>query len=683
MRRREQERVDYRPLNILTGRRIPRPTMADNGDEITPRERLIDDLSIEVEIMKDEISDYIKEISYFVTPAGDVLLQLEKHRTTFRSKHYKLRHYLGATYDKKYATDYETLINEISAAIKTAKDEMKTVKDEATLLAATQLQTTKDLEEKAMLFQVESTDRCLKELQISWEKNVQLATDDQLLRWKENQESYLKSFINATEKYQESLKFNPTGQTLVKAKELLGKRYTLVVNLKSKFNEDLTSEIGRRELNKRDLIKEAKLNINLSKFSGYDSDLDIYTFQSEFEKLNLRTTTKRVLPDLLINNYLSEPALSLVKHLDNIDEIWVRLKEVYGDTKFLLTKKISSLSDIQSFKGSRDPGKIIAGISQLINLMRDLMTLASKHGIENYLYYGDALDTVYKLMGDSRVTKWLDQSVEIKQTGKVLWKNVIDFLERELKIQQQKLRLQGKEEPPVPPKNPKRKGLSYHSERFDNEVCILCGSVVGENDHVATTGPGGVKVIHYFTCRKFVEKTPAQRLQMLRKRGLCFQCLLPGAKWNVGKHEEGKCQQDFVCPHGSHSKYPKKKHILICEEHKDFDENQELLEKYKTRFISRNSSLPSFSRNIKLSFYSEISSAEVEVNRVQTDFEDQGGDIPDRGIYMFQSIKVNGEVFNIFFDSGCSDFIVRKSAVDRLGSHVTLISNIPVSITGV
>uniref|UniRef100_A0A7M5UL97 Uncharacterized protein n=1 Tax=Clytia hemisphaerica TaxID=252671 RepID=A0A7M5UL97_9CNID len=50
---------------------------------------------------------------------------------------------------------------------------------------------------------------------------------------------------------------------------------------------------------------------------------------------------------------------------------------------------------------------------------------------------------------------------------------------------------------------------------------------------------------------------------------------------------------------------------------------------------------------------------------------------------MFQSIKVNGEVFNIFFDSGCSDFIVRKSAVERLGPHVTLISNIPVSITGV
>ncbi|XP_066926194.1 uncharacterized protein [Clytia hemisphaerica] len=688
MRRREQDRVDYRPLNILTGSRIPRripksTTMADDGDA-TPRELIIEELSIEVAILKDDISDFIDEIQYELQPASDVLSQLEKHRTTFRAKHYKLRHYLGVSYNDNHAMDYQTLVDKITDAIKAAKDEMKIAKDESSKLQAIQQKTTNDLEEEAMLFQVESTDHCLKELQMSWEKNVQLATDEQLLRWKENQENYLKSFKHATQKYQESLKFNPSGQMLVKAKQQLGKRYTLVVTLKSKFNEDLTSEIDQRELNKRDLIKETKLNIKLSHFSGYNSDLDIYTFQSEFEKLHLRTTTKRLLPDLLINNHLSEPALSLVKHLDNIDEIWVRLKEVYGDTKFLLTKKISSLSDIQSFKGSRDPGKVLAGLSQLINLMRDLMILASRHRIEKYLYYGDALDTVYKLMGDYRVTKWLEQSIGINQSGKVLWENVIDFLEKELKIQQQKLRLSGREDPQSAPPKRKGPGLSgYHSDKFDNEICILCGSAAGEDDHVATTGPGGVKVIQYFSCRKFVEKTPAQRLQMLRKKGLCFQCLSPGAKWNVGRHEEGKCQQDFVCPHGSHSKYPKKKHILICEEHKHFDENQDLLDKYKSRFITRNSSLPSFSRDIKLSFYSEISSGEIEVNNVQTDFEDQGGDIPDRGIYMFQSIKVNGEVFNIFFDSGCSDFIVRKSAVERLGSHVTLISNIPVSITGV
>ena len=55
--------------------------------------------------------------------------------------------------------------------------------------------------------------------------------------------------------------------------------------------KDLIQEFNTTELNKRDLIKESKLNIKLSKFSGFDSELDVYTFQTEFEKLYLRTTT--------------------------------------------------------------------------------------------------------------------------------------------------------------------------------------------------------------------------------------------------------------------------------------------------------------------------------------------------------------------------------------------------------
>ena len=46
----------------------------------------------------------------------------------------------------------------------------------------------------------------------------------------------------------------------------------------------------------------------------------------EFEKLYSKATPKKMLPDLLKNNYLADPALSLVKILDEIDEIWTRLK---------------------------------------------------------------------------------------------------------------------------------------------------------------------------------------------------------------------------------------------------------------------------------------------------------------------------------------------------------------------
>ena len=49
-------------------------------------------------------------------------------------------------------------------------------------------------------------------------------------------------------------------------------------------------------------------------------------------------------------------------------------------------------------------------------------------------------------------------------------------------------------------------------------ICHFCG----EDDHIATTGPGYSKVIQYFACKKFVEMTPSQRCAELFRKGLCI-----------------------------------------------------------------------------------------------------------------------------------------------------------------
>ena len=43
------------------------------------------------------------------------------------------------------------------------------------------------------------------------------------------------------------------------------------------------------------------------------------------------------------------------------------------------------------------------------------------------------------------------------------------------------------------------------------------------------------KFIQYFACKKFVEMTPKERFQELRRKGYCFQCLSPGASQSTGK----------------------------------------------------------------------------------------------------------------------------------------------------
>ena len=41
-------------------------------------------------------------------------------------------------------------------------------------------------------------------------------------------------------------------------------------------------------------------------------------------------------------------------------------------------------------------------------------------------------------------------------------------------------------------------------------------------------------------------------------------------------------------------------------------------------------------------------------------------DVYDNAIFMLQTIEVGGQLFNLFFNSGCGDMVVRKSAADCL-----------------
>ena len=112
-------------------------------------------------------------------------------------------------------------------------------------------------------------------------------------------------------------------------------------------------------------------------------------------------------------------------------------------------------------------------------------------------------------------------------------------------------------------------------------------------------------VIQYFLCKKFVEMNPSERFRNLRNKGFCYMCLYPGAHQNSGKHSTGSCQRDYICKHPSHDRYDRRQHVLVFHEHRDTEDNKQLLETYKSKFIIQNPNVPSFSKDIKLSFISQ------------------------------------------------------------------------------
>ena len=139
---------------------------------------------------------------------------------------------------------------------------------------------------------------------------------------------------------------------------------------------------------------------------------------------------------MLKNNCLDEPALSLVKSLEDINDIWIRLKRAFGDPKMILHKKLEDVKKAGPLWKLKSPDPLQHGLSKLITLLQDLISLSITHGIQNRLYFSDGLEIIYSLMGDTRVTRWLSSICEEHLDEPEVWKRLIQFLDKGLRVQQ-------------------------------------------------------------------------------------------------------------------------------------------------------------------------------------------------------------------------------------------------------
>ena len=200
--------------------------------------------------------------------------------------------------------------------------------------------------------------------------------------------------------------------------------------------------------------------------------------------------------------------------------------------------------------------------------MDDLLKLSKRFKIEQKLYHGEAFDLIQSMMGEPRPTKWLTSISDDDPEDEVKWNRLAQFFEKELKIQEEKSLLKSRTENSDTPKdkeNFNKKGdvrdsqstnrKSHYTQVTDQE-CKFCGETSG---HVATNGPNKRKIVQYFACKKFCELSCSGRLKELTSKGLCHQCLFPGAKKSDTKHATGKCQSDWICKNSTHDKFPCKK----------------------------------------------------------------------------------------------------------------------------
>ena len=89
-----------------------------------------------------------------------------------------------------------------------------------------------------------------------------------------------------------------------------------------------------------------------------------------------------------------------------------------------------------------------------------------------------------------------------------------------------------------------------------------------------------------------------------------------------------------------------------------------MLEEYKFKHIIKSDNrYKDLSKNIAISFHAGVEFNNSYGAQKVTSGSDEGMDLT---IYMLQTIQIQGQKFNLFFDSGCGDLVCKKDAVSCL-----------------
>ena len=408
------------------------------------------------EALHDDLLDFVDEESvHDLLTVEDINLyvaKLESMRSKYRSIHKEIRRLLDDDEEyEKLKDPFEEMLGKVKgelAEAKRIKNEIRAkeldYESQDRYRKTVKEQEEKDKRENSITFLFIEVDRLLSGIinevdlnNLSSDRNV--LSDDDLLEMKKQLPGIQKRIDNFSAKYSELLKLVPDQVGSRKLRlDNLANDFTLMLKNHAKYQTHLLKEVTTRQIDKERKFQTSSLKINIPKFKGYDSAHDFYTFRSKFEQLHLQDIPDRALPEFLKNNYLDGPALESVKRLDIMDEIWDNLKKAFGDPRVMMMKKLGELDTLGHLDKVREAEKIKEGLNKVVNIMQDLMKLAADHHIEEKLYYGESIYSIYRILGDVRVTKFIEKNCEVVLQGAQLWKELEKFLEKEIKVQLKK-----------------------------------------------------------------------------------------------------------------------------------------------------------------------------------------------------------------------------------------------------
>lgn len=221
-----------------------------------------------------------------------------------------------------------------------------------------------------------------------------------------------------------------------------------------------------------------------------------------------------------------------MKRVQNINEIWGSLKKACSDPKMMLSKIVSQLVNVEMIWRMKSPVKIAEGLTKII---KDLIQLSHRQNTEDKSYNNDAIDKIYKITGGGRVIKFLMNIYDEDLEEVIHWKRLIEFLEKDLNIQQQKTIMNENTKPRE----------SGQQDRMQKKTHIhhYQGKQHTSSDLSCHIGPGESKLIQYFACKEFEDLNPFDRFQLIEKKDFICNIFSQILKSMISNDQMGRVKE--------------------------------------------------------------------------------------------------------------------------------------------
>ena len=417
-----------------------------------------------------------------------------------------------------------------------------------------------------------------------------------------------------------------------------------------------------RRRNLQSLLPNKTEKVKYPCFSGEPGE-DLIRFKEKMlECFRKNRVPQSDMIDKLRENLKSAALKRVPETLKDIEVAWQNLHEAFGSPMVVLKERLKSLTKLGGVPPDCSAAKQIIWYHDFESVVQDIIDLGSSDDLNLQMgAFGPSVqEQILRTLSDNPIKK---REVAKAGSGKQPKEKIQAFLDKivEFRRETQLAEIESgsiaeKDKRPVKAQNSTTSAHTSGSDSIRNTDCRVCKQVESQGNTQGLDLFANHLGRFIYQCPIFIRLSMKERVQLIRKSQICQYCL--DFQITTDRNHESTCKTKRT--NNSHlwkcDSPACGRHSWVCLTHAD-NANKIKLKKYADKFSRRGLQFATVGVIGMTASLSDKSAAYESLERqVNKELVPTPGGQP---MFLFYCAKGKTRALNVFFDSGCSRFIMR------------------------